>query len=151
MDKRMSRWEYHYLQDPTYSSVGFKTLVDGGYPRFTIKEIQIDEVDKNDFMKPEVDRIPLIIGSQFGFFPRLNRINGFFLEPRIIALLSKSVLSGCVASLTICLITSRSKSWKVIKDFQEKQEFDHTSTCTEIDPNKDFEFALATGGRLVVK
>lgn len=151
MDKRMSWWEYHYLQDPTYSSVGFKTLVDGGYPRFTIKEIQIDEVDKNDFMKPEVDRVPLIIGSQFGFFPRLNRINGFFLEPRIIALLSKSVLSGCVAGLTICLITDNAKSWKVIKDFPEKHEIDPTSLCNEINPNKDFGFTLEAGRKLVAK
>ena len=151
MDKRMSRWEYHYQQDVTYGNVGFKTLKNGGYPRFTISEVPIDEVGLHDFLKHEDKRIPLIIGSQFGFFPRLNRINGFFLEPRIIALLSKSVLSGCVAGLTICLIADSSKPWKVIKDFPEKHEFDHTSICTEINPNKDFGFDLATGGRLVVK
>jgi len=77
----------------------------------------VDHVELEEFLQLEEERLPLLIGTQFGFFPRLNKINGFFLEPRVIALLSKSVLSGNVAGLTICLISGRTKPWKVIRDF----------------------------------
>ena len=151
MRNTTQRWESHYLKDSTYGNVGFKTLRNSGYPLFSIAEIVIDQVDLQKFLKPETERIPLIIGTQFGFFPRLNQIPGLFLEPRVIALLSKSVLSGSVAGLTICLIPDGAKPWKVIKDFPEKPELFQTSNQSEINPGKDFGIGLNSGERLVIK
>lgn len=151
MRKTNHYWESHYLKDTTYGNVGFKKLQNGGYPQFTIAEIPIDQVDLQIFLKPETERIPLIIGTQFGFFPRLTQIPGLFHEPRVIALLSKSVLSGSVAGLTICLIPDQAKPWKVIKDFPEKPDLDQDSTRSEIYPRKDFGTVLNSGARLVIK
>ncbi len=67
------------------------------------------------------------------------------------ALPSKSVLSGNVAGMTICLIPGRERSWKIIRDFPDKREYDASSAAAEIDPRKDFGMVMISGEKLIVE
>ena len=49
----------------------------------------------------EIDRLPLIIGAQFGLGPGVNYLIGVFNGDKYIAVLGKSMLSGFVAGLAI--------------------------------------------------
>jgi len=144
-------WESHFMANETYRRVSFKTLREGGYSHHNITCTRVDEVDLDTFLKIEDERLPLLFGTQFGIFPRLNKISGFFLETRIVALLSKSVLSGNVASLSICLISGSSNTWKVIRDFPNKKEYTVSSIAKEIDPSKDFCCVIESGEKLTVE
>ena len=151
MKHSTSWWESHLLNDDIFGDIRFKKLNGGQYVPYNISSVPVDSVSLDIFLKDEDKSLPLIIGTQFGFFPRLNTIPGFFLNPRIIALLSKSALSGNVAGLTICLISGRSRPWKVIQDFPNKLEYDSSSTAEEIDPQKDFGLVMEYGKWLVSK
>ncbi len=140
-----SWWESHLLHDEIYGNIQLKKLEGAQYLPYKISSVIVETVGLDEFLKLEDGRLPLLIGTQFGFFPRLTTINGFFLEPRIIALLSKSALSGNVAGLTICLINDRSGPWKVIRDFPDKREYNPSSSVKEIDPQKDFCCVMDSG------
>jgi len=138
-------WESHLLRDEIYGNIRLKKLDGGQYVPYNIASIPVEPVGTDVFLKLEDKRLPLIIGTQFGFFPRLNTIPGFYLEPRIVALLSKSVLSGSVAGMSFCLITGQEETWKVIRDFANKRNFTVSSTTEEIDPGKDFGLEMESG------
>jgi len=144
-------WESHLLSDEVYGNIRLKKLDGGQYVPYNIASIPVESVDIDIFLKLEDKRLPLIIGTQFGFFPRLNTIPGFYLEPRIVALLSKSVLSGNVAGITVCLITDGSKQWKIIRDFPNKSEYSVSNLAEEIDPGKDFCCVMESGAKLRVE
>ena len=93
-------WLNHFFDDEKFGAIRFKCL-DKGYPRFDFDDKLIDIVSDFDFSKIENNRIPLFIGSQFGINPRINEISDFFNGDKIIAVLGKSLLSGCVAGLSI--------------------------------------------------
>ena len=144
-------WESHLLHDEIYGDIQLKKLAGAQYLPYKISSVIVETVGLDEFLKLEDGRLPLLIGTQFGFFPRLNTINGFFLEPRIIALLSKSALSGNVAGMTICLINDRSGPWKVIRDFPDKREYNPSASQKEIDPQKDFCCVMDSGEKLTVE
>ena len=144
-------WESHLLRDEIYGNIRFKKLDVGQYVPYNIASILVEPVATDIFLKLEDKRLPLIIGTQFGFFPRLNTIPGFYLEPRVVALLSKSVLSGSVAGMSFCLITGRDETWKVIRDFANKRNFTVSSITEEIDPGKDFGLEMESGKKLRVE
>ena len=146
MNQLLSWWESHLLSDETYGNIRLKKLDGGQYVPFNISSILVEPVDLEVFLKEEDKRLPLLIGTQFGFFPRLDNIPGFFLEPRVVALLSKSVLSGNVGGMSICLISERTKPWKVIRDFPDKPEYDVSSITVNIDPQRDFGCVMDSGG-----
>ena len=151
MKQQASWWELHMLNDKLYSNVRFKTLLGETYNRYRINEFQVDKVPLKKFLLLEQDRLPLIIGTQFGFFPKPSQIKEFYTEPRIIALLSKSALSGRVAGVSICLIPDNSGVWKVIKDFSEQQKVSNQNAVKEINIGRDFGFVLESGESLVIK
>jgi hypothetical protein len=144
-------WESRFFYDEIYGDIRLKKLDGGKYVPYKISSIKVENVSLEMFLELEDGRLPLIIGTQFGFFPRLNTIPGFYLEPRLVALLSKSVLSGSVAGLSICLIPGREESWKIIRDFPNKHEDFYSSTSEDIDPQKDFGCVMNSGERLVLK
>jgi hypothetical protein len=96
-------WITNFRENPYYGHLRFKKLIEGlgGYPPFDIDESLVDLVDIETFVKKEVTRIPLLIGTQFGIYPRLDEVSLFFKEEIIFAILGKSVLSGHVAGLGI--------------------------------------------------
>jgi hypothetical protein len=151
MKQSTSWWESHLLNDEIYRNIRFKKLDGGQYVPYNISSVPVDSVSLDIFLKGEDKSLPLIIGTQFGFFPRLNTIFGFYLEPRVVALLSKSVLSGNVAGMTICLIPGREQAWRVIRDFPDKPDYEPSSIAEQIDPQRDFGCVMNSGERLVVK
>jgi hypothetical protein len=151
MKHSTSWWESHLLSDEAYGNIRLKKLDGGQYIPYNISSIPVEPVGLDVFLKEEDNRLPLLLGTQFGFFPRLNNIPGFYLEPRVVALLSKSVLSGSIAGLSICLIPGRNNPWKVIRDFPDKPEYYPSSIVEEIDPQRDFGLVMDSGERLVVK
>ncbi|MBT4418847.1 MAG: hypothetical protein HOC81_01385 [Candidatus Marinimicrobia bacterium] len=151
MKHSTSWWESHLLNDEIYGNIRLKTLDGGQYVPYNISSILVEPVDLDAFLKEDDKCLPLLIGTQFGFFPRLNSIPGFYLEPRIVALLSKSVLSGNVAGMSICLILGHTNPWKVIRNFPDKPDYYPSSIADEIDPERDFGCTMGSGERLVVK
>jgi hypothetical protein len=93
-------WIDNFINDRNYGHMRFKRL-EKGYPPFVIDDELIDTVEFEEFIKIENDRIPIFIGSQFGINPRIKEIPNFFNGIKLIAILSKSLLSGCVNGLTL--------------------------------------------------
>jgi hypothetical protein len=110
MKPRTTYWIKHFKQNPEYRHLKFKQLDNGfsGYPPFEFEETLIDVVDLDTFIKNEETRIPLFIGTPMGLFPRLYEIPNFLSEDKIVAILSKSLLTGHVAGLSIIKIPAHS-------------------------------------------
>ena len=100
MSKHTLYWVARFLSDKNFGHMRFKRL-NVGYPMFDFDDELIDTVELDKFIKVEKNRLPLFIGSQFGIHPKMVNIPGFASEDRIIAVLAKSLLSGCVAGLSI--------------------------------------------------
>lgn len=89
------------LQNNNYwKDIRFKKL-NVGYPKFVMYPALFDEVNLEDFLKLENNRIPFFIGSQFGINPRLETVYSVDDENVLIAILCKSLLSSTVAGLKI--------------------------------------------------
>lgn len=93
-------WLERFLSCYDYGHLQFKKL-DSGYPLFSFLQNIIADVSETVFCTKEEYRLPLFIGSQFGLHPRSNTIEGFFNGEKKVAVLSKSLMSGHVAGLTI--------------------------------------------------
>ena len=96
-------WIDRLQSDPVYSNTRFKQY-GTKYPPFEIDKEIIDIVDLEEFLLVESNRLPFFVGTQYGIVPRLESIPGLHEQPRIIAILGKSMLSGHVAGLTIILL-----------------------------------------------
>ena len=79
----------HFRADPDFGAMRFKRI-DTGFPRFDFDPGILDIVGAEEFMKTEYDRLPLFIGTQFGIYPRPEKVVGFYDENRLIAILGKS-------------------------------------------------------------
>jgi hypothetical protein len=92
-----------FKSDSHYGKTRFKWL---GYhrPPFEIEEAMIDYVSKDEFNEIDIERIPLLLGSQFGLSPDINAMPEFFNGYKLVAILGKSLLSGHVSGLSICQI-----------------------------------------------
>ena len=101
MKEHTTYWIKHFKENEEFGHLRFKLLKDGPYPRFDIDGSLIDEVELDDFVKIEENRIPFFIGSQFGITPIMDKIPNFYNGDKIIGILGKSLLSGSVAGLTI--------------------------------------------------
>jgi hypothetical protein len=101
MKPQTTYWIKHFKQNSEYGYLRFKKLTKGfaGYPTFEFDETLIDEVDIDTFIKKEESRIPLFIGTPMGLYPALYEIPNFLSEDKIVAILSKSLLTGHVAGL----------------------------------------------------
>ena len=104
-------WINRFQADPKYGKIRFKRL-ESGYPLFEIENSLIDVVEMDVFVKIEDDRIPLFVGSQFGLNPKMNQIPNFFNGRKVIAILSKSLLSGAVSGLSLHEIGENDKVFK---------------------------------------
>lgn len=93
-------WIASFKKDERFGHLRFKML-DNGYPRFVIDEDLFDVVDTDVFYQIEKNRLPFVVGSQFGLNPRIHNLEGFFNGDKYIAVLSKSLLSGTVNGLHI--------------------------------------------------
>ncbi len=93
-------WIKKFKNDQDHGQKRFKKLnVD--YPPFEIDEAIIDTVEWDEFIKIEEHRIPFFIGSQFGINPRIIEMPEFFNGKKLVAILSKSLLSGHVSGLNL--------------------------------------------------
>jgi len=108
-----THWIKHFRNNAKYGHIVFKKLHQGfcGYPPFYIDESLTLEVDLETFIKSEVDRIPLFIGTQFGIFPKLFEIPDFFDDDKIIAILGESLLSGTVAGLSLYVLPAGTREY----------------------------------------
>jgi len=99
-------WIKEFQEDPTFGSYRFKKLDRGysGYPPFDLGPLPVDIVDCTTFCANEEDRLPLVIGTQFGLYPRIHDIPNFFDDDKLVAVLSRSILSGTVFALKIYLV-----------------------------------------------
>ena len=134
MKKYTTYWIKHFKQDKKFGHLRFKLFKDkrcGGYPPFDIDESLIDKVRLDDFIKIERHRSPFFLGTQFGIYPRIDKIPNFFNRPKIIAVLGKSLLSGHVAGLFI---------YKVYKDNKRKRfrlaHFENREGCVILEFKK---------------
>jgi hypothetical protein len=97
-------WIAKFQKDSTYGNMRFKMLetLKTKYPPFEIDNTIIDKVDLSTFIKDDDNRIPFFIGSQFGLSPG-HPLSYFHKTEnvRIIAILGKSFLSGCVFGITL--------------------------------------------------
>lgn len=93
-------WIARFKSDSQFGHMRLKRL-NVGYPPFDIDEDLVDWVDLEEFIRIEENRLPLFIGSQFGIHPNLNELPNFYNGEKLIAILGMSLLSGCVAGLSI--------------------------------------------------
>lgn len=103
-------WIKNFKNDRVHGYKKFKRL-NVGYPRFEIDKAIIDTVEFEEFLNIEEQRIPLFIGSQFGIYPRIDEIPNFFNGRKVIAILSKSLLSGHVSGLKLFQIEKNDKKF----------------------------------------
>ncbi len=112
-------WVDNFKKDSFWGTIRFKKL-NTGYPPFTIPSNLIDVVEMDEFLKDEEKRLPLFIGSQFGIHPRLEKIYKNEAKFKVIAILSKSLLSGCVSSLAIYVVNGN--------DYNKVKRFENIKT-----------------------
>lgn len=93
-------WVDIMQQDQYFGNIRFKKL-NLGYPIFVLHPHLYDEVNLNEFIASEHNRLPIFIGSQFGINPRLEDVFLSNNEIKLIAVLNKSLLSGAVSGLKI--------------------------------------------------
>jgi hypothetical protein len=103
-------WIKKFKEEQKNCQKRFKRL-ERGYPPFEFDESLIDIVDMEEFIKIEEFRIPIFVGSQFGIYPRIEKMPEFFNGRKVIAILSKSLLSGHVSGLTIYQIEENEKQF----------------------------------------
>jgi hypothetical protein len=103
-------WVKKFKEEQKNRQKRFKRL-DRGYPPFDLDESLIDIVDMEEFVMIEELRIPIFVGSQFGIYPRIEEMPKFFNGRKVIAILSKSLLSGHVSGLTIYQIEENEKQF----------------------------------------
>ena len=96
-------WVDHLKTSIEFGNIRFKKLKKGYSPLVIPLEL-IDEVDANEFYEEETDRLPLFINTQYGIFPKEESLPGFMTNGRMIAYISKSILSGAVACLAIFIM-----------------------------------------------
>lgn len=72
-----ANWIQLFKSHSHYRETRFKWLGQNR-PPFAIEEAIIDYVSKDVFNEIEIDRIPLLHGSQFGLFPNINKMPDFF-------------------------------------------------------------------------
>ena len=111
------KWVQRLKDNPEYQNTRFKIL-NVGYPPFIFSKELLDIVDENDFLTIEKERIPLFIGSQFGVRPKIQFP---YYDNIIIAILSKSLLSGHVACLAFYKIIPRIIVDNVILEFDQEK------------------------------
>ena len=58
-------WLKHFLNDPEFGHMRFKKK-NLNYPPIDIDRNLVDEVGEEEFYKIDTNRLPLIVGSQFG-------------------------------------------------------------------------------------
>ncbi len=114
-------WIKKFKNSQEHGQKRFKRL-DEGYPPFEIDKALIDIVEMEEFIKNEEQRIPLFIGSQFGINPNIDDMPEFFNGRKLIAILSKSVLSGHVSGLTVYQIEKNEKKFNFNKVEHYKNE-----------------------------
>jgi hypothetical protein len=104
-------WIARFKKSEKLGHLRFKKLRSGfrGYPPFDIDESLIEDVDLEEFLNSEEDKIPFFVGTQFGVTPDMDSIPGFYDVDRKIAILAKSALSGNVAGLRIYFIPKGSR------------------------------------------
>lgn len=88
--------KYH----PHWRLYSFKKL-DCDYPPYKAPLGIITEVEVNQFREKEEFVLPFFVATQFGIFPKVKEVYGDIEELGLIAILKKSMLSGCVAGLSI--------------------------------------------------
>jgi hypothetical protein len=103
-------WIKKFKEEQKSCQKRFKRL-ERGYPPFELDESLIDIVDMEEFIMIEEFRIPIFVGSQFGIYPRIEKMPEFFNGRKVIAILSKSLLSGHVSGLTIYQIEENEKQF----------------------------------------
>lgn len=108
--EQCTKWVKRLLMNEKYRKVRFKKL-NIGYPPFHFPKELIDTVSMVEFKRNEDQRIPLFIGSQFGIFPNPEKIPWFFNSNKVVAILSKSLLSGVVYGLKIFWVNVRGFDW----------------------------------------
>ena len=131
MGAHLFRWYNKMKMDEEFSKYRFKTLKEHVYPYMHIPYDIVDDVDEETFFTEEPYRLPLFMGCQFGVGPKIKRIvNGetinmdhleLFNGSRI-AILGKSVLSGCVGGFSIFDIVDHKR--ELIKKFSNDLEDD---------------------------
>jgi hypothetical protein len=110
-------WMISKQTHPYFRNIRFKKL-HSGYHRFIIDTSFIDEVDNENFNSIEDDRVAFFIGSQFGISPQIDKIPDFFNGEKLVAILSKSLLSGNVYGLVIYQMLEGDKSFN---DFSSRK------------------------------
>jgi hypothetical protein len=103
-----TNWIQLFKSDGLYGSNRFKWL-GVNHPPFEIDDKLFDYVTKDDFIKIEKNRIPILLGSQFGIYPNIDKMPEFFNGTKLVAILGKSLLSGHVAGLSIYQIEAEDK------------------------------------------
>ncbi|AXT19803.1 hypothetical protein D7030_01430 [Flavobacteriaceae bacterium AU392] len=101
MYKVTLNWVDNLYKNNFWQDIRFKKLK-SGYPKFDFPEHLIDEVELEEFLLVEDNRLPLFIGSQYGIHPNPEETFKGYDRSILVAKLDKSLLSGHVSGLSIC-------------------------------------------------
>lgn len=93
-------WVDEMRKNKFWGGTRFKKI-EKGYPDFVMYPSLYDVESLESFTTPEIGRLPLFIGSQFGIQPKLEEVFKSYDTNIKIAILNKSLLSGSVAGLKI--------------------------------------------------
>lgn len=98
-----SYWVQTFLTESNFKNLRLKKPKSGMPETFLPKKIAY-EVEKDEHIRPESGRLPFFLGTQFGIIPKITDEMLEELEGQLIAVLGKSLLSGCVAGLELSII-----------------------------------------------
>ena len=104
-------WSKKIKADPDFKNFKFKKL-DKGYPEFQYDPQLVRIVNLEEFCRIEPNCLPLFIGTQFGIYPNINKMDSFFNGEKKLAILSKSLLSGTIGRLVIYQINAEDRVFR---------------------------------------
>jgi len=116
-------WVAHFKNDEQFGNKRFK-FMESCEISFHIDEGLVDFVGQEEYDRIEDDRIPLLIGTQFGIAPGFSP--DFFNGDKVVAILAKSLLSGAVNGVRFYRVDKHDTTLiisdeRIIKDFPNKE------------------------------
>ena len=110
-----------FLEDSEFGHLKMKWLSKkpfSAYLPFHVPDGLVQAVDKEEFEIPEDGvRLPIFLGSQFGYFPSLKSIEPIP-DGYLHFLLAKSMLSGLVSGLSLRRWDAGQKQFQIVKEWK---------------------------------
>jgi hypothetical protein len=90
--------------NPKYRKLRFKKL--NIEYQYEFENEQVDVVDWFDFIEPETDRFPMLIGNRGGLWPKTIQFDILFNQPQTVAVLNVYLYSDYLNDILMCRVPS---------------------------------------------